>query len=108
MKRPVTVSISHSLGRDGARGRLVGGLDRVRDRIAGFGLSLVEERWEADTLHFGVAALGQTVSGRIEVEEDLVRVEVALPWLLASFADKLRDRVEAQGRILLEHLPKKS
>lgn len=107
MKRPVTITISHSLGREAARQRLQGGLGKVRDKLGGFGMQLVAENWQDDTLHFGVAALGQTVNGKIEVEEALVRVEVTLPLMLAIFAEKLKLGVEKQGQILLEHKPTK-
>ncbi len=102
MAKPVSVTISHDLGRQGAIDRLRGGLDRVRDRMGMVKMQLVEERWEGDSLHFGVAALGQTVRGRLDVAEDQVRVEVALPWLLAAFAEKIKLGVEKQGQILLE------
>lgn len=102
MKRPVTITISHALGREAARARLQGGVDRIRSRLGDFRMQLVEEDWQGDTLHFGVAALGQTVNGKLEVEDALVRLEVMLPWMLAIFAEKLRLGVEKQGQILLE------
>lgn len=105
MKRPVTITISHSLGREAARQRLQGGVGTVRGKLGSFGVQLTEEDWQGDTLRFGVAALGQAVNGRIDVEDALVRVEVMLPWMLAIFAEKLRLGVEKQGRILLEHKP---
>ena len=105
MKRPVTIAISHSLGREAARQRLQAGVGKVRDKLGGFGMQLVEESWQGDTLQFGVAALGHTVSGRIEIEDTLVRVEVMLPLMLAIFAEKLKRGVEKQGQILLEHKP---
>lgn len=108
MKRPVTITISHSLGRETARQRLQGGVGKVRDKLGGFGMQLVEESWQGDTLQFGVAALGQTVSGKIEIEDTLVRVEVMLPLMLAIFAEKLKLGVEKQGQILLEHKPTSS
>lgn len=108
MKRPVTITISHSLGREAARQRLQGGVGKIRDKLGGFGMQLVEENWQGDTLTFGVAALGQSVNGRIEIEDALVRVEVMLPWMLAVFAEKLRVGVEKQGQILLEHKPGKA
>ncbi|WID99026.1 polyhydroxyalkanoic acid system family protein [Bosea vestrisii] len=108
MKRPVTITISHSLGRDVARRRLQGGVGKVRDKLGGFGMQLVEESWQGDTLQFGVAALGQTISGKIEVEDALVRVEVMLPLMLAIFAEKLKLGVEKQAQILLEHKPTKA
>lgn len=102
MAKPVTITISHDLGRDAACGRLRDGIERIRNRLGSVRMELVEEEWQGDTLHFGVAALGYTVRGRIEVEEALVRVEMMLPWLLAAFAEKLRLGVEKQGQILLE------
>ena len=108
MKRPVTITISHSLGREAARQRLQGGVGKVRDKLGGLGMQLVEESWQGDTLQFGVAALGQTVNGKLDIEDSLVRVEVMLPWMLAVFAEKLRLGVEKQGQILLEHTPSKA
>lgn len=102
MAKPVTITISHDLGREGALARLRGGIERIRDKLGMVRMQLVEESWEGDTLRFGVAALGQTVQGRIEVEDALVRVEVMLPWLLAVFAEKLKLGVQKQGQILLE------
>jgi hypothetical protein len=102
MGKPVSITISHDLGREAAVARLRDGVDKIRDRLGMVRMQLVEERWEGDALHFGVSALGQTVHGRLEVEDRLVRVEVALPWMLAVFAEKLKIGVEKQGRILLE------
>lgn len=102
MAKPVSISISHDLGREAALNRLRGGIDRIRDRLGMVRMQLVEERWEGDSLHFGVAALGHTVHGRVDVEDALVRVEVILPWMLAVFAEKLKIGVEKQGQVLLE------
>ena len=102
MAKPVTITISHDLGREAALDRLRGGIDRIRDKLGMVRMQLVEEAWEGDSLRFGVAALGQTVHGRIDVEASLVRVEVSLPWMLAVFAEKLKIGVEKQGQILLE------
>ena len=102
MAKPVSITISHDHGREGAIDRLRGGIDRVRDRLGMVKMQLVEEDWQGDTLHFGVAALGYTVRGKLEVEDALVRIEVMLPWVLAVFAEKLKLGVEKQGRILLE------
>jgi hypothetical protein len=102
MAKPVSITVSHDLGREGAVARLREGIDRIRDRLGMVKMQLVEERWEGDSLHFGVAALGYTVRGRLDVEQALVRVEVMLPWVLAVFAEKLKIGVEKQGQILLE------
>ncbi|TCR67405.1 polyhydroxyalkanoic acid system family protein [Bosea sp. BK604] len=102
MAKPVSITISHELGREAALRRLRDGIDRIRDKLGMVKMQLVEEEWSGDALQFGVAALGYTVRGRLEVEETLVRVEVMLPWVLAVFAEKLKLGVEKQGQILLE------
>jgi Putative polyhydroxyalkanoic acid system protein (PHA_gran_rgn) len=102
MAKPVTVTISHALGREGATERLRSGLDRIRDKLGMARMELVEESWSGDSLHFGVAAIGYTIRGRLDVEESLVRVEVMLPWILAAFAEKLKIGVQKQGQVLLE------
>ena len=102
MARPVSITVSHELGREAAVARLRGGVDRIRDKLGLVKMQLVEEKWTDDTLQFGVSALGQTVRGTLAVEETLVRVEVMLPWMLAVFAEKLKLGVERQGQLMLE------
>lgn len=102
MSRAVSITVSHELGREAAVARLRGGIDRIRDKLGVVKMQLVEESWQGDTLSFGVAALGQTVRGRLDVEDRLVRIEVMLPWVLAVFAEKLKLGIEKQGRVLLE------
>ncbi|RDJ20954.1 polyhydroxyalkanoic acid synthase [Bosea caraganae] len=102
MAKPVSITVSHELGREAAIARLRGGIDRVRDKLGMVKMQLVEEEWSGNVLQFGVAALGYTVRGKLEVEEALVRIEVMLPWVLAMFAEKLKLGVEKQGQVLLE------
>lgn len=102
MAKPVSITISHELGREAALKRLRDGIDRIRDKLGMVKMQLVEEEWGGSGVQFGVAAMGYTVRGRLEVEEKLVRIEVMLPWVLAIFAEKLKLGVENQGRILLE------
>jgi hypothetical protein len=65
-------------------------------------LTVEEEAWNNDQLRFRVSALGQVASGRIEVADDHVRLEVVLPWLLALLADKIKPAISSQGRSMLE------
>lgn len=102
MAKPVSITVSHELGREAALARLRDGIDRIRDKLGMVKMQLVEEEWSGNALQFGVAALGYTVRGRLEVEDALVRIEVMLPWVLAMFAEKLKLGVQKQGQILLE------
>jgi hypothetical protein len=65
-------------------------------------LSFQEESWTGDRLQFRVGALGQFLSGTIDVAEDYVQLEMTLPWLLARFAEKLSPAVQRQVMLLLD------
>ena len=101
MSKPVVVNIPHDLGRDEARRRLQTGFGRIREQIVGHALAF-EERWEGERLHFKAGMLGQKVSGRVDVLDKSVRVEVDLPWILATIAEKMQGRIKREGTLLLE------
>lgn len=101
MAKPLVINIPHELGRAEAKARLERGFGRIREQIGGKALAF-DEHWEGERLHFNAGAFGQTVSGRADVLDDSVRLELDLPWVLATIADKLRHRVTNAGRLLLE------
>ena len=101
MAKPIVVDIPHDLGRAEARRRLEQGFGRLRGQIAG-NVASVEETWSGDRLTFRAGALGQTVTGRLDVFDQSVRIEVDLPWFLAAVAEKLRGRLQQEGALLLE------
>src|SRR3954470_20436053 len=100
MRKPVVVTIPHQLGRDEARRRLENGMGEVRSQLAGVGAS-VENHWTDDRMTFDVAVLAQTISGRIDVGDSEVRLEVDLPWMLAMLAEKITGRIARQGTLML-------
>lgn len=101
MQKSVEVNIPHDLGRVEARRRLEQGFGRLRSQIAG-NVATFEESWSGDRLTFRAGALGQTVSGRLDVFDQSVRIEVDLPWFLAAVAEKLKGRLQQEGTLLLE------
>jgi len=98
---PLVVSIPHRLGRQEAARRLKSGLARARTDFARF-ISIDEETWEGDRLSFRVRAMGQTANGTIDVADDHVHLQVALPWLLAKVAERLAPTIQTEGRLMLE------
>jgi predicted metal-dependent hydrolase len=100
MRKPVVVTVPHQLGKEEAKRRLQGSTGQIRSQLAGFGAS-VEDQWAGDRMNFAVAVLGQNICGRIDVEEELVRVEVDLPWMLAMLAEKISGRISRQGTLML-------
>ena len=98
---PIRLTISHRLGRDGAKRRIERGLDAVRGEILRYVKSL-DYRWEGYRLDFRAAVLRQTIVGRLDVYEDCVRLEFTLPRLLHLVAKTIAGRIEQRGAALLE------
>ena len=99
MSAPLVVSIPHRLGREEAARRLKGGLARAAASVPV--LSVDEERWEDNRMFFRVRAIGQVASGQVDVEDDHVRLEVMLPWLLQRFAQAAQRAIRERGQLLL-------
>ena len=101
MSKPLVLTISHTLGKEEALRRLKSGLASVPANFRQV-LAVQEEVWTGDHLQFRVSALGQGASGTIDVADDHVRLEVALPFLLAQLVEKIRPLIQKQGSLMLE------
>ena len=99
MSAPLIVSIPHRLGREEATRRLKTGLTRAAASVPV--LKVDEERWQDSRMVFRVRALGQAAAGHLDVEDDHVRLEVTLPWLLQRFAEVAQVAIQNRGRLLL-------
>ena len=96
MSKPLVVTVSHHLGKEEAVRRLKSGLGSVRSNFSHL-LTVEEETWTENHFDFRVRALGQVVSGSIDVQEDRVVLQFVLPWLLAQ--SRRRDPAAySQGR----------
>ena len=98
---PITVTISHRLGRDGAKRRIDDGLASIRTEVALY-VNTLDYAWDDHRLDFRVVAMMQTITGRIEVYEDFVKVELGLPRLLHLLARTIKGRIENRASALLE------
>ncbi|MGC1358998.1 MAG: polyhydroxyalkanoic acid system family protein [Xanthobacteraceae bacterium] len=101
MSKPLVVSIPHRLGKDEAIRRLKTGLAEIRTKYSQL-FSVSEETWDQARLQFRISALGQAVSGTIDVAEDSVRLEIFMPWLLAKLAETLQPLIRREGTLMLE------
>jgi Putative polyhydroxyalkanoic acid system protein (PHA_gran_rgn) len=72
----------------------------IRGQLAPF-VSAINYEWTGHRLDFTVTALHQTVNGRIEIEEALVRVELGLPLLLRIFSAGIIGGIRTEGSLLL-------
>jgi hypothetical protein len=98
--KPLIVSIPHNLGKAEAMRRLQTGVGKIHGQF-GASLASLEENWNGDRMDFQVGALGQTITGHLDVADDVVNVEVQLPWVLALAAEKARNFIRRQGQLLL-------
>ena len=106
MSRPVSVTLSHSLGKDEVRRRIRDGVDQLGGSIAGKMTVKVDETWETweteDRVTFKAKAMGMTVHGSIDIFPEHVRIEAVLPAFLAAAAERITGSIEKQGTLLLE------
>ena len=101
MSDRVTVMVSHHLGKAEAVRRLKEGFAQTKGQLGGM-ITIEQETWEGDTLRFAMRALGQKAAGTVDVLEDALRIEVALPWLLAKAANRLLPILRKQATLLIE------
>ena len=81
MSNSIVITVPHRLGVEEAKRRIAEQLEHLRrDYIDKLAYS--EVNWDADTADLRVVALGQTVTGKICVMSDSLRIEVQLPWIL--------------------------
>jgi Putative polyhydroxyalkanoic acid system protein (PHA_gran_rgn) len=99
--QPLIVSIPHKLGRQEAKRRVDAGVSRLGPEL-GAVVGGLDYSWNADTLNFRAAAMWQTITGRIEVLDDAVRVEIDLPWMLRLLGDTITKRVRGRALAMLE------
>jgi len=100
MATPITINIPHQLGRAEARRRIEAGFGKIIHLLPGSG-GACSECWDGDRLTFGVAAMGQTVAGVINVLDAAVTMEIELPGVLGMIAGGLKDRLQRVGQLLL-------
>jgi putative polyhydroxyalkanoate system protein len=99
MNKAVTVNIPHSLGRAEARRRIDQGFGEFAQHLGSGGMT---KAWTGDRLDFALAAMGQSITGTIDVTDAAVAVEVLLPGFLAMIAGKVKGRLQTEGQLLLE------
>ena len=100
MASPIVISIPHQLGRAEARRRIETGFAKMLGVLPGTG-GAPSERWDGDRLIFSVGALGQTVSGVIEVLDASVTMEIELTGFLRAIASGLKEKLQRTGQLLL-------
>jgi hypothetical protein len=96
---PLVITLSHKLGKEEALRRIKPALGKASETFPV--LKVEQEVWAGDRLDFRVRALGQVAAGNVQVNDDNVRLEVTLPWLLHKFGEAIQRTIAGRGRILL-------
>lgn len=100
MSAPIALDIPHQLGKQAVRQRLDGGIGKIGRLIPGG--ATVEHRWDGDTMHFTVGAMGQSIGATATVYEDKVHAVVNLPAFLSLFSSQLEAVIRAEAPKLLK------
>jgi putative polyhydroxyalkanoate system protein len=96
----LTLSIPHRLTRAEVKRRIQEEAAQLK-RQYGAMIGNIEERWTGDTMEFKLTAAGNTLTGHVYVEDQVVRLDLPLPWPLAMLAGGVKQQIEQQGRKLL-------
>ena len=99
MGQLVTIDIPHHLGVAAARARLEMGVGQIAAAVPGG--TLVEHRWEGNTLSFVLQAMGQRIAAKLEVHETMVHGIIDLPPLAALFGNAMKSQMLSAGTKLL-------
>lgn len=100
MQRAINVDLAHAIGKAEAKRRIAGNIGSLGQHIPG-GVADVKERWEGDSLHMVIGAMGQEVNARLDIEETKVHIMVELPGMLAMFAGPIEALFRTKGEELL-------
>ncbi|HET9216180.1 MAG TPA: polyhydroxyalkanoic acid system family protein [Terriglobia bacterium] len=102
MGKNIKISIPHELSPAEVKQRLVEALADARAKHPDL-LRDAHETWSNDNeMHFTGHAMGQRITGSVEIKPGQVHATIILPLLLAMFAAKLKPRIEAEGQKLFE------
>ncbi len=96
------IEIPHNLGREEVRRRLAANSHRIGENIPG-GMAEVQTSWPSeDRMVMSINAMGQMLSGHIDVEEDKVRFHMVLPPALGFLKPMIDSAIREQGHRMLE------
>ncbi|HUZ91904.1 MAG TPA: polyhydroxyalkanoic acid system family protein [Methylocella sp.] len=108
MPNAIVITVPHNLGVAEAKRRLAEQLEHLRrDYIDKLAYS--EVNWDTDTADLRVVVFGQTVTGKICVMSDSLRIEVQLPWILAALTSKIQGvlQTKAEESLRIGYTPPK-
>jgi hypothetical protein len=100
MEKPLVVTIEHHATKEEVLRKLGSRFGEIRAQIAPY-VTSVSEEWTASGVNAQVVALGQSFHSRIDVDDQVVRIEVRLPGLLGVFSGLIESVLHREGPKLL-------
>ena len=95
------IAIPHSLGREEARRRMRSNSASIGKAVPG-GLAEVSASWpNDDRMMLTISAMGQTMEGNVDIEEDRLLFTLDLPFMLSFAEPMVASMVRDQGHHLL-------
>jgi hypothetical protein len=98
--QPLKASIPHRLTRAEVKKRIQDGLADIRGDYGAW-LHHFRESWTGDRMDFTAGAMGLSIPGHLDVDDQAVHVEVVLPWFLNMVTGSVKQQIEHQGEKLL-------
>ncbi|KUO58058.1 MAG: hypothetical protein APF78_01015 [Sphingomonadales bacterium BRH_c3] len=96
------VALPHDLGRDEVRHRLSTRSHEIADYLPG-GIADVETDWVSeDRMALLVSAMGQNITGHIDIEDRQVIFEITLPRMLSFIEPVIEKAIRKDGPKMLE------
>jgi len=99
--KKITMSFAHELGQAEVKRRLENAIADARSEFPD-ALKGAQGSWPTDNrMEFHAVAMGQAITGFVDIQPRVVHVSVDLPFMLSLFAGKLRPRIEQEAQRLL-------
>ncbi|WP_271078744.1 polyhydroxyalkanoic acid system family protein [Aurantiacibacter sp. MUD61] len=96
------VAIPHNLGREEVRRRLQENGHQIGDNMPG-GMAEITTSWPTeDRMALSITAMGQALTGTIDIEDEQVLFEMILPPALGFLKPIVEGAIADQGRRMLE------
>lgn len=96
------IALPHDLGKEEVRRRLRERSHEIADYIPG-GLANVETQWQGeDVMQLKVNAMGQGITGDIEVHENQVVFQIELPAALSFVRPMIESAIRSNASKMLE------
>ena len=95
------IEVPHALTRDEAKRRLDGGFKHIDNEFRSSGLAKMESSWTDYRMRFMAQALGQAITGTLDVLDKSVRCEVHVPGFLAMLGGGIKKRLTQEATALL-------